>query len=146
MNAFNIRRLTPAELDAAMAIGHLLDDPPREAATRRFLDSESNHLLVAYVDGQPAGFITGVELTHPDKGTEMFIYELGVDEAHRRRGIGRALTEALMDIARKRGCYGMWVATEPDNAAALGTYRSAGAGSGESAIVLVWSLPDAEPT
>jgi len=53
------------------------------------------------------GFVSGVELTHPDKGSEMFLYELGVDAAARRRGVGRALVEALRALARRRGCYGM---------------------------------------
>ena len=92
------------------------------------------------MDGRPAGFVTGVELTHPDKGTEMFLYELGVDAAFRRQGIGRQLTEALAAVARERGCYGMWVGTEPDNAAALATYRAAGASSSETFVVLSWDL------
>ncbi|GAA3269110.1 hypothetical protein GCM10010493_52390 [Streptomyces lavendulae subsp. grasserius] len=50
-----------------------------------------------------------------------------MDEAHRRRGIGRALTLALADEARARGCYGMWVGADTDNGAALATYESAGA-------------------
>jgi hypothetical protein len=29
-------------------------------------------LLVAYLDDAPVGMTTGVEMTHPDKGTEMF--------------------------------------------------------------------------
>ena len=44
--------------------------------------------------------VTGVETTHPDKGTEMFLYELAVDEAARDRGVGRALVAALADLAR----------------------------------------------
>ena len=66
--------------------------------------------------------MSGVETTHPDKGTEMFLYELAVASEHRRRGIGPALVEALAALARERGCYGMWVGTEPGNAAALATY------------------------
>jgi ribosomal protein S18 acetylase RimI-like enzyme len=98
------------------------------------------------VDGRPAGFVTGVELTHPDKGTEMFLYELGVDAAFRRRGIGRQLTEALAALARERGCYGMWAATEPDNAAALATYRAAGAASSDPSVVLTWTFSIAPST
>ena len=32
----------------------------------------------------------------------------------------------LMEAARARGCKGIWLGTEPDNAAALGLYRSLG--------------------
>ena len=80
----NVRRLGETDLARALALGHLLDGPAREDATRRFLASPTHHLLVACVNGHAAGFITGVELTHPDTGTEMFLYELGVDERHRR--------------------------------------------------------------
>jgi ribosomal protein S18 acetylase RimI-like enzyme len=96
--------------------------------------------LLATVDGTPAGFITGVEETHPDKGTEMFLYELSVDPPFHRQGIGRALTEALAALARERGCYGMYVLTEPDNDAALATYRRAGATEEETSVLLNWTF------
>ena len=65
----------------------------------------------------------------------MFLYELAVDEPFRRRGIGRQLVTALADLAVGRGCYGMWVGVDAgDNAAAVATYRSAGAeGAGQRA-------------
>jgi ribosomal protein S18 acetylase RimI-like enzyme len=84
--------------------------------------------------------VTGVELTHPDKGTEMFLYELGVDEAHRGRGIGKALVEALAGLAREHGCYGMWVLTDDDNPAALAAYRGAGAEDESRQVMLSWSF------
>ncbi|MFD0329953.1 GNAT family N-acetyltransferase [Streptacidiphilus monticola] len=90
----------------------------------------------------PVGFVSGVEVTHPDKGTEMFLYELAVAEAHRRRGVGRALVEALAELARQRGCYGMWVLTDRGNPAALAAYRSAGAAEEEDCVLLNWSFPD----
>lgn len=81
-------------------------------------------------------------MLHPDKGTEMCLYELAVDAAFRRRGIGRALTLALVDIARERGCYDLWVGVEGDDEAALATYRSAGAGNGERFTLLTWEFGD----
>ena len=123
----DIRRLGRDDEQAVLAAG-LFDDPPDPDATRRFLGETNHHLLIAYdAAGTPVGFVSGVETTHPDKGTEMFLYELGVDEAARRRGVGRALVDALAQLARERGCYGMWTGTESVNEAALATYRSAGA-------------------
>ncbi|WP_369144323.1 N-acetyltransferase family protein [Streptomyces sp. R44] len=119
------RATTVAEL---LAAEHLYDSPPREEWAARFLAAPGHLLLIAYAeDGFPAGFVSGIEMHHPDKGTEMCLYELSVDESHRRRGIGRALSEALVAEARARGCYGAWVGVDTDNAPALATYRSAGA-------------------
>jgi ribosomal protein S18 acetylase RimI-like enzyme len=97
--------------------------------------------LVAYGDDErPVGFVSGVELTHPDKGTEMFLYELGVDEPARGRGIGRALVEALAALARERGCYGMFAFTDDNNAAARATYRAAGGRESSRHLMLEWHI------
>jgi ribosomal protein S18 acetylase RimI-like enzyme len=136
----DVRRLSPADVDAVLAAGELFDTHPRPEWTKAFLDRDGHHLLVAYIDGVPAGFVSGIETLHPDKGAEMLLYELGVDEAHRRQGIGRALTESLLRIATERGCSGMWVPTELDNDAAVATYRAAGADEPESAVVMFWDL------
>jgi len=79
-------------------------------------------------------------MTLPDNGTEMFLYELGVEEGYRRRGIGRALVESLRELARERGCSGMWVLTDADNEAALATYRAAGSGAPSPQVMLEWRL------
>ena len=133
-----IRRVCAPE--AVKSAEHLFDASARDGATRRFLADERHHLLVAYVDGFAAGMITGVEMTHPDKGTEMFLYELGVDESFRGRGVGKALVCALADLARERDCYGMWVITDEDNEAALATYARAGGTPERDQVVLVWTF------
>jgi aminoglycoside 3-N-acetyltransferase I len=119
----------------------LFDAPPLAAATERFLADPTHHLLFAYDEaGRAVGMISGVETTHPDKGTEMFIYELGVAPAARLRGVATELVRTLGEIARKNGCYGMWVATEPDNQAAKATYRKAGANEEAPFMLLSWDL------
>jgi ribosomal protein S18 acetylase RimI-like enzyme len=127
-----------------LAGADLFDAPPTQEWATKFLSSEGHHLLVAVDDGdgQPIGFISGVETTHPDKGTEMFLYELSVAEGHRNRGIGKALVTALADLARAHGCYGMWVGTEPENVAALATYKAAGAAPPEPSVTLEWVFDD----
>ena len=82
-------------------------------------------------------------MTHPDKGTEMFLYELAVDEPWQRQGVGASLVHALADLARERGCYGMWVLTDDDNIAALATYTSAG-GARSNQVMLDWDWSRSE--
>ncbi|MFE2018418.1 GNAT family N-acetyltransferase [Streptomyces sp. NPDC059499] len=131
------RATTTAEL---LAASHLYDGPATPRWASRFLAAGGHLMLIAYVDGAPAGFVSGVEMLHPDKGSEMCLYELAVDEAHRRRGIGRALTDALAAEARERGCYGMWVGVDRDNEAALATYGSAGAVDDGVFAMLAWEF------
>jgi len=137
--AMRIERITEAA--AVHRAAGLFDAPPTPAATDRFLADPSHHLLFAYdEDGRAIGMISGVETTHPDKGTEMFIYELGVEPAARLQGVATALVRALAGIARADGCYGMWVGTETDNVAAQATYRKAGADDEAAFVLMSWDL------
>jgi ribosomal protein S18 acetylase RimI-like enzyme len=123
------------------AAGHVFDELPKADHIRVFLDKPGHHLCIATEDGVVAGFISGVETAHPDKGTEMFVYELAVDDSFRRRGIGTALVAALRARAEALGCYAMWVLTDSDNAAAVRTYTSAGASEPSSHVMFEWRLP-----
>ncbi|MFB7943216.1 GNAT family N-acetyltransferase [Streptomyces sp. NPDC056049] len=139
VDGFEIRRAGTVE--ELLAAEHLYDGPARAAWAERFLASPGHLMLIGYApDGTPAGFVTGIEMLHPDKGAELCLYELGVDEAYRRRGLGRALTEALLAAARERGCAGAWVPVDTDNGPALATYRSAGAADDGVCAVLAWSF------
>jgi len=61
-------------------------------------------------------FVSATKLSHPDQAQpELFLNELGVVEAYRGQGIGSALVERLWDVARGRGCRGMWVLTDDAN-------------------------------
>lgn len=117
---------------------HLFDSPPQPKAMARFLADPNHYLLIAYSGAHPVGFVTGVAVTHPDKGTEMFLYELGVDSGHRHHGIGTALVENLAEVARKEGCYGMWVLLDDENAAAAATYRKAGGDVESQPLMFSW--------
>lgn len=135
-----IARLGPDDAAAVLTSVDIFDHPPTPEWTTSFLAADDHHLLAAFEDDTMVGFVSGVETIHPDKGTEMFLYELGVHEDHRRRGTARALVSALADLAREHGCYGMWVGVDPDNEAALATYRSAGAEPPEPAVIISWSF------
>ena len=134
-----IRALRPGDDRLVTAASHLFDAPAEPAATARFLAEDGHHLLLAYEDGRAVGFVSGVEVTHPDEGTEMFLHELAVDEPARRHGIGRALVERLAAVAREAGCYGMWVVTDHDNDARA-TYEGTGAVPETDQVVEVWTF------
>lgn len=140
ITAVDIRHASSVE--EIVAAEHLLDGPAVPEAAERFVADPLHHMLIAYVDGRPAGMVTGVEMTHPDKGTEMFLYELGVDEAYRRRGIGSALAAELARFARDRGCYFQWVLVDDDNEAALATYRRAGTTEESPQTMLGWDFAE----
>ena len=136
--AFAIRRIESGEAALVDRAAALFDDPPGADTTARFLASEDHHLLLALDNDTPIGFVTGVEIVHPDKAVEMFLYELAVAEEARGWGLGTALVRALADLARERRCRGMWVLTDEDNVAAVATYRRAGATVDERTLLLEW--------
>jgi GNAT superfamily N-acetyltransferase len=92
-----------------------------EAAWALALDDM--HVWVAEVDGELAGFAYAHELPRVDGDTNVFLYELEVDERFRGRGLGRALVEEAKRLASGRR---MFVLTDPGNEAAKRTYAAAG--------------------
>ena len=139
----NIRKLGSGDVNALLEAGDLFDETPSVEHANTFLGSAGNHCLIAYVDGMPAGFVTGIEISHPDKSTEMLLYELGVDPRWRLTGIGKALVAALGAEAKEAGLRGMWVLTEPDNHPARATYEAAAAEETEDAVVYEWRFDHA---
>jgi len=105
----------------------------------RFLADDRHHLVVAYVDGEPAGFVSATEILHPDKPTELFLNELAVLPAYRRRGAATMLLEELKHLAEERGCVSIWVLTDEDNEAAMASYRTAG-GEWDGATTVMFEI------
>jgi ribosomal protein S18 acetylase RimI-like enzyme len=135
-----IRDLSDGPASDIAALSHLFDQPADIDAIARFIAESNHHLFAAYDGDEPVGFVSGVETTHPDKGTEMFLYELAVDERSRNQGTGTALVRALADDARARGCYGMWVLTDQGNTAAIRAYTAGGATDTEDSLMLSWTF------
>lgn len=137
-----VAELGPGDDEQVVRARHLFDDPVDADAVRAYLGDPRHHLLIASVDGTAAGFVTGIELLHPDKERpEMFIYELGVDERFRRRGVATALLERLVRICAERGCREMFVLTDEDNVAAMASYRKAGGSREPDSVLWLWSWP-----
>ncbi len=96
MDGVVVRRVSLDEVEEVARFAEAFDDPIHLESARVFLADERHHLVVAYVDAQPAGFVSATEVFHPDKrGPELFLNEIGVIERFRRRGAGAAMLDEL---------------------------------------------------
>ena len=98
------------------------------------LATEGFGFFVVDVDGQPSGWLWVAERTGMS-GPQLWIYEVRVDEAHRGKGLGRALMEYAEDEARRRGLEQIALNVFGGNEVARGLYRSLG--YFESAVFMV---------
>jgi len=90
---------------------------------RRFLQSDSDHLLVAETEAGVAGYI--LLLKH--RGTRLArLYSICVDRGARKRGIAEALITAGEDAVREAGCAYLRLEVRRDNEPAIALYRKLG--------------------
>jgi len=108
----------------------LFDNPIDPALTAEFLGDPRHHLAVAIVDHRVVGFASGVHYIHPDKPPQLWINEVAVSDAYRRRGLAKSLLGALLDVGREHRCTVAWVLTDQTNAAAMALYASVGGTQG----------------
>jgi ribosomal protein S18 acetylase RimI-like enzyme len=104
----------------------VFDNPINREFTREFLEDNRHHIAVAIEEGIVVGFASGVHYIHPDKPPELWINEIGIAPTHRRRGIGKLVLRALLDVGRAHYCKVAWVLTDRYNTAAMRLYSSIG--------------------
>jgi ribosomal protein S18 acetylase RimI-like enzyme len=91
-----------------------------------FLGDPCHHLVVSLDEGIVVGMASAVHYVHPDKAPQLFINEVGVAPTHRRRGLGTAMVNALLAIARELQCTEAWVLTDRSNPSAMRLYEICG--------------------
>jgi ribosomal protein S18 acetylase RimI-like enzyme len=128
-----VRRLGAGDEDVVRRLAE--DGRPQTA-----LLADERTIFVAAFDGEePVGFAFGYLLPRRHGEPSMlFVYELDVAEAYRRRGIATRLMEEL--FAQADGVEA-FVLTDHDNVAANATYAKLG---GERSEVVMWDYPSAE--
>jgi aminoglycoside 3-N-acetyltransferase I len=133
-----IRRLGPGDEGVVLALA-TQGEPAR---LEELLADERTYLLAAFDDSgtEPIGFVLAYELVrrHGDPA-RLFVYELGVDPARRRRGIATALMSELARLATERGIRFGFLLTNESNVAAMALYASLGAHRPNADDVL-WDL------
>ena len=128
----------PEDDAAVLAAERLFDGPARTDQIRRFLQEPGHHLLLAYEGGEPVGFASGIEVVHPDKQPEMMLYEIAVDDARHRTGIGRALVGRIHELAREKGCVSVFVFADADDDRAQRFYEALAPRRRDESVMYTW--------
>ena len=105
-----------------------------------YLATPCHHFVVAVVDGEVVGQVAAVVHKHPDeRPVELYIDEVAVAPAFRRKGIARLMLDEMFELGRELGCAEAWVGTEPHNGAATTLYETRGS-EPEPFIMYVFKL------
>ncbi len=101
---------------------------PRDAYLRRLVGGDQFIALVAVEGSAVIGGLAAYVLEKFERErSEIYIYDLAVAEAHRRKGVATGLIEALKAIAKERGAYVIFVQADPPDEAAVALYTKLGA-------------------
>jgi len=119
----NVRRLGVGDEGVLAALA--TREPPARAG--ELLADGRTVFLVAFERDEPIGFVLAYELIrrHGDPSI-LFLYEVDVAAACRRRGVATALLLELERVARARGIREAFVLTNASNEPAMRLYESLG--------------------
>lgn len=133
---YNIKKLSAKDISLAKELiilwktedGIENPQPPNDLYINTLLAKNSFHIYVALINKAVVGGLTAYELPmFPEEETEMFLYEIGVHQDHRKQGIAAKLIEALKKTWRERNIKIAFVGTTTNNKPAKQLYKSTGA-------------------
>ena len=117
------------ELVAAMArlIPQLSNSnpPPDRSTLEEIVASDSSKLIAAFIDGAIVGSLTLIIFSIPT-GKRAWIEDVVVDENYRNTGIGEALNQEAINIARQLGAKTVDLTSRPSREAANRLYSRLG--------------------
>ncbi len=137
-NALSIVRLRDVDLNRMRSMldmfGEVFGDrksycehQPDDAYLNDLLARDDFIAIAAVIGGEVVGGLAAYELRKFEQArSELYIYDLAVSEACRRRGIATALIEALKEIARARGAYVIYVQADYGDDPAIALYSKLG--------------------
>ena len=135
----SIHHLTPDDVSLMQGLlttfGEAFDDVatyggnrPGAAYLERLLGSDYFIALAASRNGTVVGGLAAYELRKFEQPrSEIYIYDLAVAAAHRRKGIATALVQRLKKIAAARGAYVIFVQADIGDEPAIALYSRLGA-------------------
>lgn len=138
MNSYRIHRIAAGDLSVFTGMldlfGTAFGQPevysgarPSVAYLRRLLGGDSFIAIAALQGNEVVGGLAAYVLQKfEQERSEIYIYDLAVAEAHRRRGIATALIAELRKVAAERGAYVIYVQADLVDAPAIALYTKLG--------------------
>jgi len=133
-----VRRLGPSDIAGMRALNALFaaafDDPesyrsapPDDAYLERQLGKEGMIVVAAFDGAAVVGGLVGYVLDKLEQErSEIYIYDLAIAEAHRRRGIATALIAEVQTIAADTGAWVVYVQADYGDEPAIALYTKLG--------------------
>ena len=100
---------------------------PDDAYLKQLLSSSAFVAIAAFEESSVIGGIAAYVLPKFEQArTELYIYDLAVEEANRRSGVATAMIEELKKVAVARGVYVIYVQADQGDEAAIALYTKLG--------------------
>ena len=116
-----IRAMTPADVDAVLAIEQVVQRFPWTCGN--FIDALNSGYLCSVDDDGTAIRAYAILMPGAD---EAELLNIGVAKTAQRKGLGRALLNEMLAVARTQGMKRIFLEVRPSNLAAIALYRRAG--------------------
>lgn len=134
----------------ASAIQSLIPEAERgggvasHAHLRQALRNTACYFIVCLIDSAPVGYLSAFRFPAIDDNcSQVYLYDIVVEEKHRRRGIGSRMIEELKGYCRRDGADHIWLGTSLGNEAAQKTFEGTGAAKvSETYIEYIYSLDE----
>lgn len=138
VTSFSIRQLTAHDVALMEAMlstfGEAFDEEetygaarPSQAYLQRLLGKDDFIAIAALKHESVVGGLVAYELQKfEQERSEIYIYDLAVAAAHRRKGVATALIKELQKIAATRGAYVIFVQADIGDAPAIALYEKLG--------------------
>lgn len=100
---------------------------PNDAYLKRLLSGDNFIAVAAFAGENMIGGIAGYLLPKFEQPrTELYVYDVAVATAYRRRGVATAMFEELKNVAAARGAYVIFVQADYGDEAAIALYTKLG--------------------
>ncbi|MBU1130588.1 GNAT family N-acetyltransferase [Patescibacteria group bacterium] len=119
---FNLEDIPPVAKLIPQLTQNILDPESLEKRMEEIITSPRTRGIVAEDEGKIVGFAELAWYIIPSKGLIAWVEEVVVDEQARGKGVGRTLTEKLLEIAKELGC--RQIKLTVSNFAAIKLYES----------------------